>query len=575
MNIQHKNIKTLTLCLFILGTLLCESVYAIDLRGGIQQRGLNFDTNTGRPSESKPVLPDYQEEQPVDFTLPPVKKNFLSTGGEKVYLKDVRFKGNTVFSQNQLLEICQPFIGQPVSLGDLEELRFRLTKYYTDSGYITSGVLLEDQHMENGIVEYTIIEGRLSDIKVTGNERLNENYIKGRLTKNLNGVLNSHQLQEGFQQLLYDPLIDRLNGKVRPGEKPGEAVLDLEVTRARPYNMQIVFDNHHAPSVGEFEVTVNGTVRNLSGFGDALTLSLDKSEGGDGVAGLYSIPINPHNTRISVNFEDSDSSVVEDSLKNADIESDYRTIGIGIEHPFIKKPNRELTMGLNFSWRKSRTYLLGIGTPFSAGVESDGKSSTSVIRFSQDYIERWEKQVFAARSTFNLGVSAFNSTKNSGGLPDSRFFSWLGQIQYAHRIGEEGAQLLVKGNVQLANENLLPLEQIAIGGPESVRGYRTNQFIRDNGFDTSIEYRHPISGDPLNRTKNSIQLAAFVDAGSAWNKGDSRTDNMISSAGLGLLWRYRKFNAELYWAHAFKNVSTSSQHYIQDDGISFRLSADF
>lgn len=550
---------------------------AIDLRGGIQSRGLNFDTNTGRPSESKPVLPDYQESQPVDFTLPPVPedKGMLSSKGESIILNKVRFKGNSIYSQEQLSAIAQPFIGKPVTLGDLEELRFRLSKHYTDAGYITSGVLLEDQHISEGVVEYTVVEGRLTDIRIEGNERLNENYIKERLLKNVNGILNSQQLQDGFQQLLYDPLIERLNGKVRPGAKVGEAVMDLEVTRARPYNLQIILDNHNAPSVGEYEATVNGTVRNLTGYGDALTMSLDVSEGGTGVAGLFSIPINANDTRLSFNFEHNDSAVVEESLKNADIESDYKTFGVGISHPYIKQANRELTLGASFSWRKSRTYLLGIGTPFSAGVEDDGRSSTSVFRLTQDYVQRWESQVLAARSTLNIGVSAFDATSHSDGSPDSRFFSWLGQVQYAHRIGDKGAQVILRGNLQLASEHLLPLEQIAVGGPKSVRGYRTNQFIRDNGFDSSIEYRHPISGDPLNREKNSIQLAAFVDAGSAWNKGESKSDNMISSAGVGVLWRYGQFNAELYWAHAFENVHTSSEYYLQDEGISFRLSAEF
>jgi len=575
---QLKKIKLLPVCLML--SMACSGIaYSIDLRGS--NRGLNFDTNTGRPSESKPVLPDYQESKPVDFALPPVKedKPFLSTSGTKILLKDVHFEGNTVFSQEELKIICKPFIGQAVNLGDLEELRFRLTKHYTAAGYVTSGVLLVDQHINDGVVKYKIIEGNLSEIKVSGNERLNENYIKDRLTKNLHGVLNSQQLQESFQQLLYDPLIERLNGKIRPGSQPGEAFLDLEVTRARPYDFQIVVDNHHAPSVGEYEAVVSGTVRNLTGYGDALTLNLDVSEGGHGIAGAYSLPINAHDTRLSFNFEDSDSSVVEESLKNADIESDYRTFGLGISHPFIRQQNRDLSLGLAFSWRKSRTYLLGQGLPFSAGVEADGRSSTSVIRFSQDYIERWEKQVFAARSTFNLGVSAFNSTKNSDGVADSRFFSWLGQIQYAQRmedyVGVEGSQVIIKANIQLANDHLLPLEQIAIGGPNSVRGYRSNQFIRDNGYDTSIEYRHPLSGNPFNRKQNSIQLAVFVDAGSAWNKGDSHSDNMISSAGMGLLWRYGKFNAQLYWAHAFEKVTTSPEYYLQDDGISFRLSADF
>ena len=55
------------------------------------------------------------------------------------------------------------------------------------------------------------------------------------------------------------------------------------------------------------------------------------------------------------------------------------------------------------------------------------------------------------------------------------FFSWLGQAQLARRLETLSAQVIGRVDLQLANDRLFPLEQFAVGGRYSVRGYRENQ----------------------------------------------------------------------------------------------------
>ena len=46
----------------------------------------------------------------------------------------------------------------------------------------------------------------------------------------------------------------------------------------------------------------------------------------------------------------------------------------------------------------------------------------------------------------------------------------------------------------------------------------------------------------------------------------------LSSIGIGLRWDpHPKIRSQLYWGHALRNVSTGSEHDLQDDGIHFRL----
>lgn len=53
----------------------------------------------------------------------------------------------------------------------------------------------------------------------------------------------------------------------------------------------------------------------------------------------------------------------------------------------------------------------------------------TVIRFSQDWVDRNATSVLAARSQFNIGIDAFEATINDTGV-DGNFFTWQGQFQW-------------------------------------------------------------------------------------------------------------------------------------------------
>jgi len=80
-------------------------------------------------------------------------------------------------------------------------------------------------------------------------------------------------------------------------------------------------------------------------------------------------------------------------------------------------------------------------------------------------------EVIAARSEFSLGIGAFNATINDD-LPDSRF-----SLGGGRRSGAPPPDtLLIRGDVQLSDRALVPIEQFSLGGLESVRGYRQDLY---------------------------------------------------------------------------------------------------
>lgn len=155
----------------------------------------------------------------------------------------------------------------------------------------------------------------------------------------------------------------------------------------------------------------------------------------------------------------------------------------------------------------------------------------TALRFFQEYISRNDREVFAVRSRFNVGIDAFDATINPDGDPDGLFFAWQGQTQWVRLLGDD-SRLLLQGSIQLASTSLVSLEQFGIGGIDSVRGYRQDRLLADNGALASAEVQIPLFSITQN---SSVQIAPFADVGVVWNTEEEIPEsNTLASVGLGL-----------------------------------------
>jgi len=524
------------------------------------------------PGDKPLPKPEFRKPAPDVLELPPVPPPDTSRVPfmPRVVVRQFRITGNTVVSTEELQKIAAPFLNRPISSTDLEELRRQLTLYYVGRGYVNSGAVLPDQTISDGVVEFRIIEGRLTGIDVEGTRHFRKSYFENRIALHAGPPLNLVNLQEGLQLMLRDPMVSSINAQLAPGARPGEAVLQARVVEAPRYDLGVVVDNKLSPSLGEGEVTLLGEMRNLIGVGDALSGSFGYAQGLPYDAKVrYRSPLNRYDSTGAVYYEKAKSKVVEEPFNTLDITSSVETLGMLFTHPAYRTLSRQLTLGAIVEKRQSETTLLGEPFSFSPGVE-DGKAKVAVLRLVQDYVDRGRDQVLALRSTFSFGRDAFGSTVHND-APDSRFVAWLGQLQWVRRIAERGDQVHLRVNGQIANDSLLPMEQFSVGGLDSVRGFRANQLVRDEGYTASLEYRYPVFRNPSGW--RNIQLAAFVDRGWAKNKVEPNpSPSGLTGIGAGVVWNPSpRYSAELYFANGRTDVPPQPGHSLQDDSIYFRF----
>ncbi len=430
---------------------------------------------------------------------------------------------------------------------------------------------IPDQKVVDDTIEIRIIEGKLERIEIEGTKRFKPKYFTSRLELSAGPPLNVRNLESELQILLQDPLVEQIQAQLTPGDEPGEAVLKANVREARPWDFGLVLDNKIPPSLGEMRLLVQGELRNLARRGDIFLMELEGAEGIDGNFKFrYRLPITPKDLALNVYYENGESDVIEEPFDALDIETKLETYGIQIGQPVIRTPNKQLTLAGLFEHRRTETSLLGQPFSFSPGVQ-DGDATVSVLRFIQDWVSRSANQVISARSTISVGIDCCGATINSGKLPDSKFTSWIPQFQWVRRFGKRGHQLYFRFDGQLSSAPLLPIEKFTVGGLDSVRGYRTNQLVRDEGWTASLQYQLPLFRNPTG--KRNLQFAAFIDQGAARDKDGPNPDpSELTGIGVGFIWNPSpKFGMEFYYADPQDDVPKGGEHSIQDSAYYFRF----
>jgi hemolysin activation/secretion protein len=561
------------------GKILCGVIIIVFFLSGPAgaqepERGLKIVPDTGPQRPEFLPLPPRPPKEMILPSIPPPPKEEPEIGDiKKIFVKKIILKGNTVFPPEVLDRLIEPYENRTVTNLELHKLRQKLSLYYYEQGYINSGVIIPDQKVVDGIITLQVIEGRLTEVHLSGEHRLKTEYITKRITRAVGDVLNVNTLQEVLNALEQDSRIKTIHADLEPGLRRGESILNVHIEEARPYHLYIGTDNNRSPSVGGEQAYVTAIHENLFGLGDTLSFQYSLAEGLDDYGVSYMIPLNVDGTTLQAYYRQSDSDVVEEPFDILDIENRSENGGVSLRHSFIASGGRSLTGALGLEIKESKSYLLGEPFSFSPGVE-DGKSNVSVVRLGLDWVQRSGSDALILGAAARIGIDAFGATINEN-APDSKFLTLQGRFQYATKIGSSANQVVLRAFTQIADDELLPIEKLAIGGIDSVRGYRVNQYVRDNGVVASLEFRLPLFPARQNKWPYRIQAVPFIDYGRSWDKDDnlptSDAEN-ITGIGIGLVWDLvPAFHAALYYGYALDDVFTSDND-LQDDGIHFRVS---
>lgn len=532
-----------------------------------KKQGTFLTLPTAQQESKAPLLPPPEELLNPDKSSnsDPVNDNSPA----KITVKRFELEGNTAFSDEELVKVLEEFTNRPLSFSELIQVRSAITDFYIKKGYSTSGALIPPQTMSDGVVKIRVIEGELESIYVSGLKRLNSSYIRRRIARATKKPVNVPRLLDSLKLLQSDSLVGKLSAELAAGSRPGQNILDVKVSENDTFGTQFTIDNGRSPSVGSFRRRAQVNQGNLLGWGDKLSVGYTNTNGSNALDLSYAVPINAKNGTLSFAYGTTSSNVIEDPFNELDIISKSSYYELTFRQPLFQNVNKEFNLGITASHSVSKTSLLDVPFPLSAGADNDGRTRISAVTLFQEWTQRDRSHVFALRSQFNLGIGALNASVNDN-APDSRFLSWRGQGQWIKLLAPD-TMLMLRGDVQLSDGSLLPTEQFSLGGLGSVRGYRQDFLLSDNGAILSTELRLPI----LKKSQTLLQVVPFADLGTTWNSAfQAPKNNTLASVGLGLqLVQGNLFSIRLDWGIPLIGVG-GEKRSLQENGIYFSITSN-
>jgi hemolysin activation/secretion protein len=478
--------------------------------------------------------------------------------------------GSTAFSQVELVQVLLPFTKRSITFSELLKARSQITDLYVSRGYITSGAFIPTQDLQNGVVRIQVIEGGLEEIKITGVERLSPDYVRSRMNIATGAPLNRDRLIQALQVLQINPLIASVSAELSAGTGAGQNILEVRIREAKSLNVQLSLDNNRAPSVGSLRRKVQISEANLTGMGDTLNVGYSNTDGSNSYDLSYTLPINPYNGMIAFAFNNGNSNVLEKPFNLLDIYANSTSYDLTFRQPIEQTPSQELALGFTASYRESLTTLLKIPFQLSAGSDDNGVTKIAVLRAFQEFTQRSSQSVISLRSQFSLGLGGVFGSNLNASAPDSRFVSWRGQSQYVSLLAPD-TFLLLRGDLQFGDRALLPSEQVGFGGQDTLRGYRQDVLLGDNGLNLSAELRVPILRIP--EWEGILQIVPFLDAAAVWTSSGAAnsSSNTLLGTGLGLRWRVgNSLDVRLDYGIPLISVP-NTRNTAQENGLYFNL----
>ncbi len=515
----------------------------------------------------------------LPFTITTVSELQAQQAEVSFTLRRIEVVDSTILTPAEINQITAPFLNRSLTLAELRQLADQITNIYQQRNYITSRAFIPpDQNLLGGVVKIQVIEGTLEriDISRTPNSpnRLNDDYVRSRLELGAEPPLNFTRLEEELQLLRNDPLIADLKASLVSGSEPSKSILQVRFQEVPSFSANFSFDDYGNVSTGILRAGVVFQELNASGIGDCLSVNYTRSGTADGYGLSYTYPLNPRGGTLTYSFSGGYNPFTFGATPPLQILTTSQIHELTYRQPLVRKPQEEFALSLGFAFEGSFSSLNGVSFNFLDNIVGDGLSQSRVLRFVQDYLKRDTQGAWALRSTFNLGIGFLGATLRNNAA-DGRFFYWLGQVLRVQKIGGDRDSLaFLRLNFQFADSSLLSLNKFSVGGVQTVRGYRQNQNVGDNGIQASVELQFPILKD--SDDNSLVKLHPFVEAGTVWNaNGINPVPQTLVSIGLGATYQpIRNLIFRLDVGIPLVNANNPNTN-LQDSGIHFSVSGSF
>jgi hemolysin activation/secretion protein len=454
--------------------------------------------------------------------------------GSTFFVRLIKIQGNTIFSDGVLAPIIDVGEGLDMTLGVLNLYSQEVRAHYLSRGYFLAKAFVPKQEIVDGVVKTLVEEGKIGNIKVTGNESIPSKDILKRFKKFSKERIPNEKTLEGILLELNDITGVQAKSLVKPGATPGTSDVEIIVTESLPYKFALNGDNFGSEFTGRNRFGVTAKAGNVLRLADQLSLrGVESDDDQKTFQASYSIPVNASGTSIGFSYTFSEQTLGLDlALLNAGGETNIGSLEF--VQPLYRSSKGLIKARTGMNYRKFSNFLLNQTT-------SEDELFGGFLGISGNY-----KDEFQGHSYFDVSLHrGFNETNENRALA-SRIKGegdvTIGAYSFSRTqsAGFWDSYFVLKSLGQIASARALTPDLFYLGGFSSIRGYPLADQSGDQGVSGTLEYDVPVPGvvnflGELYNLRNYVSIFGFVDHGKAivLNNQPGESDASITGAGGG------------------------------------------
>jgi hemolysin activation/secretion protein len=515
-------------------------------------------------SQPRPAAGDEAEGGAVESMPNPEQSAAPDTRDVKVNVLSFQFRGNTILNAQELKTITHPYTGRQRTLDQLKAAADAVTAAYKAKGYLLASAYLPPQEVADGIFTIEVVEGRIGKLEVVGNDYLEGDLIRGYFNPvEEKGIISEQSLLDSVLRAKSSLPVEDVNVILEKGETPGTVNVLVKADEKRPFDISFDYDNYGSEMTSRNRIGTTLTGHDPF-LGSTLAFRGIMGDDFDSTAlGLASwrVPVSALRTDFQVSYLISNYAVGQ-SLSDLGIEGNTEMWGLSTYHSILAEQEHNLSAFASFQHKDQESDILsmdmshdtfnvaGLGLTYDGTDQFDGRNLAS-IGFYQ-----------GIPGILNSFDEDDTDISRLGAPPD--FQKYTVDLTRLQSLGKS-TYLSLKASGQYSPDKLLSMEQVALGGHTSVRGFEPAEYLGDMGYGISAELLFPapfVAGEEIVGQKISeiLQFALFFDHGGAYlHDPEPGEDGERSMNGTGLGVRLFKDWISLKFEVAFPFKGSSLQ----------------
>ncbi len=491
------------------------------------------------------------------------------------FVEEYRVEGNTVLPTRDIESAVYGFLGPDRTADDIEKARAALENLYQKRGYPTVTVELPRQAADTGVIRLTVTERRIERLRVTNAHYYEPDAIRKGAPSLAPGVVpNINQVRRDMIALNRQPG-PVVTPELKPGRDPDTMDVDLNVTDSLPLHGSLELNNRQSADTTPLRLVGSIGYDNLWQNGDSINLFFQVAPENTADAVVWS-------AAYTFRIPDTDLSLMASFLK-----SDSNVASGGGTNVIGKGEIVGLRLNVPFSGGEGFTHGVSLGADyknFSQDLNLSGQGNRVPLTyypFTITYNASWSDSGAQTGwvSSAVMGTPEFGSSLAQ--LQENRAYTSGSFIYFKTMVTHQrelpwGLQLWGRFQGQASADPLVPNEQFAVGGVDTVRGFLEAEVLGDNAADFQIELRSPSFASAISPKINELRVHLFADAAVTSNNqplsGEKRSYS-LSSVGFGIRARFAN-----HLSAAFENAITLSDAITtrrDADAMLFRILGDF